>query len=74
MAGACQVPARLTPVCVCHSVKYSGMLEADPFPSGGGTHTGTTADYFFMLVIGGIVMFVRLLNRGSRTGAPQTFV
>lgn len=39
-------------------VKYSGMLEADPFPSGGGTHQGTTADYFYMLVIGALVMFL----------------
>ena len=47
-------------VGVFGSVKYSGMLEADPFPSGGGTHQGTTADYFYMLVIGALVMFVRL--------------
>lgn len=39
-------------------VKYSGMMEADPFPSGGGSHQGTTADYFFMLVVGALVMFL----------------
>jgi len=52
--------------CVCvpfaaSSVKYSGMLEADPFPSGGGSHQGTTADYFFMMIFGACIMFLTTL-------------
>lgn len=37
-------------------VTYSSRLEKNPFPSGGGTHEGTTADYVWMMVLGGLTM------------------
>ena len=43
-------------------VMYSGMLEKDPYPSGGGSHQGTTADYLFMLIFGGAIMLVSTLR------------
>lgn len=46
--------------------QYSPALESDPYPSGGGPHAGNTADFFWMLCIGGGI----LLAIGTFLGYP----
>lgn len=38
--------------------KFGSQLESNPYPSGGGTATGTPADYMYMFIFGGVVSLV----------------